>query len=49
MSFTGAWSAVMVNEAAPPWATVEVLDVMVSVGSTWDVMVTAALLGEPIW
>ena len=47
MFFTGAWSALMVNEAAPPWASVVVLPVMVRVGRTWDVMVTVALLGEP--
>ena len=48
MFFTGAWSAVMVKEAAPPCAMVEVLAVMFRVGTAWSVIVTEALFGEPI-
>ena len=48
VSFTGAWSAVMVNEAAPPWATVRVFAVMVRVGTTGEVIVTDVVLGDPI-
>ncbi len=48
MFCVGALIAVMTKEAAPPWATVEVLVEMVSLGSTWDVMVTEALDGVPI-
>jgi hypothetical protein len=45
--FTGAWLAVMVKEAAPPWAIDEVSAVSVSVGTTEEVMVTDALDGVP--
>ena len=40
----------MVNEAAPPWATRRWCWPRWSAsGSTDDVMVTDALLGDPIW
>ena len=45
--FTGAWLAVMVKVAAPPWGTVPVEPVMVRVGTTEVVICTAALLGFP--
>jgi hypothetical protein len=45
---TGAWSAVIVNVAAPPWETVDMFDVMLSVGNTDDVIVTDSVFGVPV-
>ena len=49
MFLAGAWLAVIVNEAAPPWLIVVVLPVNVSIGTTDEVIVTDVLDGVPIW
>ena len=45
--FTGAWLAVMVNDAAPPWVIEAELAVRVSIGTTVELIVTVADLGLP--
>ncbi len=47
VSFTGAWLAVMVKVADPPWTTEGAEDEMVRTGSTDEVMVVDTVDGLP--
>ena len=48
VSCAGACVEVMTKVAAPPCGTLAVVAAMLSLGTTWDVMVTEALDGDPI-